>query len=199
MRMASNQLTKQTINQVIKYLAAGGNITILRSAPNLAPYLNIEVKQRLRKSTAPAYFKRIVRYIQQQELVLVSNQPKGKLRLRLSQTGVKRAQKISLDELAIPRPRRWDGRWRLVIFDVPEEHRQARNKLTQKLKDLGFYQLQKSAWVYPFPCLIEIEYLKRTYGIATFVSLAEISKIDQQSKLIRHFRSVLPASPKKIS
>ena len=197
--MSPNAVTKQTINDLVKYLSAGGNITVAAKAPNLAPYLTTELKRHLRKSTAMALFKRVIRYGRAQALLSAAELPKGRIRLRLTPAGIKRAQKISLDEINIPRPRRWDGRWRLVMFDIPETQRQARNKLTSKLKMLGFYQVQKSAWVYPFPCLIEIEYLKRTYGISSFVSLAEISKIDNHARLVRHFRSILPSQSKKIS
>lgn len=48
-------------------------------------------------------------------------------------------------------PRRWDGKWRLVIFDVPERIRGRRNFLRKELSDFGFHQLQKSVWVMPYP------------------------------------------------
>ena len=47
--------------------------------------------------------------------------------------------------------RRWDGRWRLVLFDVPEARRSARNKLRRYLQDRGFGYLQNSVWITPDP------------------------------------------------
>jgi phenylacetic acid degradation operon negative regulatory protein len=47
--------------------------------------------------------------------------------------------------------RRWDGRWRLVLFDVPEAQRSARNKLRRYLQDRGFGYLQNSVWITPYP------------------------------------------------
>ncbi len=47
--------------------------------------------------------------------------------------------------------RRWDGRWRLVLFDVPEARRGTRNKLRLYLQDRGFGYLQKSVWITPDP------------------------------------------------
>jgi phenylacetic acid degradation operon negative regulatory protein len=47
--------------------------------------------------------------------------------------------------------RRWDGRWRLILFDVPEARRSKRNKLRGYLRDRGFGYLQNSVWITPDP------------------------------------------------
>ncbi len=51
---------------------------------------------------------------------------------------------------------KWDKKWRVVIFDVPQELHRERNRLRMKLKTLGFYMLQKSVFVFPFPCEEEL-------------------------------------------
>lgn len=45
---------------------------------------------------------------------------------------------------------KWDGRWRVVIFDIPEENKVVREEVREKLKELGFGMLQKSVWLTPF-------------------------------------------------
>lgn len=45
--------------------------------------------------------------------------------------------------------RNWDGRWRMVIFDVPESQRPARDYIRGVLKRVGFYEFQRSMWIYP--------------------------------------------------
>lgn len=47
--------------------------------------------------------------------------------------------------------RRWDGRWRLVLFDVPEAHNSTRDKLRRYLRSRGFGYLQNSVWITPDP------------------------------------------------
>ena len=47
--------------------------------------------------------------------------------------------------------RRWDGRWRLVLFDLPEAKASARKKLRRFLHECGFGYLQNSAWISPHP------------------------------------------------
>jgi len=45
--------------------------------------------------------------------------------------------------------RRWDGCWRMVLFDVPETRRTARTKLRHYLQSRGFGYLQNSVWITP--------------------------------------------------
>jgi len=47
--------------------------------------------------------------------------------------------------------RHWDGRWRMVLFDVPEERSVARNRLRYYLHGRGFGYLQHSVWITPDP------------------------------------------------
>jgi phenylacetic acid degradation operon negative regulatory protein len=44
---------------------------------------------------------------------------------------------------------KWDGKWRVVIFDIAEINKRTRNLLRAKLKELGFGMLQESVWVSP--------------------------------------------------
>ncbi|MBI3983952.1 hypothetical protein HY346_01505 [Candidatus Microgenomates bacterium] len=189
--MSSNVLTKKLVDDLIKYLASGGRLVVRRNSQDLKDYLSPNLARQIRQSEATRICGRILRYMRQQALVSTEDMPKGQYRLRLTPVGMQRAHKITIKEISLPRPKRWDRRWRVVFFDIPETKRQARNNLVAKLKDLGFYQLQKSIWVHPFPCLIEIEFLKRTYDVTSYVTLAEITKIDRAPQLIRHFRAAL--------
>lgn len=46
---------------------------------------------------------------------------------------------------------KWDGGWRIVFFDIPESRRRYRDYLRKILKRVGFYEFQRSIWVYPYP------------------------------------------------
>ncbi|HEY4512417.1 MAG TPA: CRISPR-associated endonuclease Cas2 [Candidatus Paceibacterota bacterium] len=48
--------------------------------------------------------------------------------------------------------KRWDKKWRLVIFDIKEYKRHSRDKLRATLISIGFYRLQNSVWIYPYDC-----------------------------------------------
>lgn len=42
---------------------------------------------------------------------------------------------------------KWDGKWRIVIFDIPEDKRGIRDLFRRRLKSWGFQNWQQSVWV----------------------------------------------------
>jgi len=44
---------------------------------------------------------------------------------------------------------KWDGKWRMIFFDVPEKKRRYRDELRSMLRIIGFKEFQKSIWIYP--------------------------------------------------
>ncbi len=56
---------------------------------------------------------------------------------------------------------KWDKKWRLVLFDIPEKNRLTRDKLRKSLKRFGFKNLQRSAWISPLPTDKKIKQIKQ--------------------------------------
>ena len=50
------------------------------------------------------------------------------------------------------KPKKWDGKWRMLIFDIPEKRKSLREKIRLTLSDIGFVNLQDSVWIYPYSC-----------------------------------------------
>ena len=73
-------------------------------------------------------------------------------RLHLTSAGHTHIEKILMREYRIPEPVRWDGKWRILMFDIREKRRRVRNRLRTLLQGAGFVHLQDSVWVYPYPC-----------------------------------------------
>ncbi len=65
----------------------------------------------------------------------------------------------------------WDGKWRIVMFDVPNEKSNERNIFRQRLKSLGFQMLQKSVFVIPYPCEEELSRLCRRLKLQSYVNI----------------------------
>ena len=72
---------------------------------------------------------------------------------------------LQIDALKINRPKKWDGKYRIIIFDIAQLKKFYREALRGKLKELGFYPLQKSVWIHPFDCRDEIEVLREFFGL----------------------------------
>ena len=45
---------------------------------------------------------------------------------------------------------KWDGYWRIVIFDIPNKLSRTRESLRDLLRGIGFQKLQHSVWIYPY-------------------------------------------------
>ncbi|MBL7159273.1 hypothetical protein ISS85_02265 [Candidatus Microgenomates bacterium] len=74
---------------------------------------------------------------------------KGQPYLKLTGQGKKKlVRQFSLVQL---QKKRWDGLWRMLPYDIKETSRNDRNKLRNKLCELGFKQFQKSIYLSPYP------------------------------------------------
>ena len=77
----------------------------------------------------------------------------------------------------------WDGKWRVVIFDIPEIDKKAREYLRWKLISWGFGMLQKSVYISPLNVLADLkEYLKtlNLYGKVVVFEAKEVFTKDQR-------------------
>lgn len=120
--------------------------------------------------------------------LIVHRETKKGFVVELSEKGRRKVQEMQLRYLHIPKAAKWDGAWRVVIFDIPEKIKGARLALTFKLKKLGFLQLQKSVWVHAYPCGKEIEFLTELFDLFPFVNLITAKEIKDDVRLKKHFQ-----------
>lgn len=101
--------------------------------------------------------------------------------------GKKHSQLFLLENLTIPRPKRWDGKWRVVVFDVPEKWHRKRDIFRDYLKRLNFIKIQQSVYVYPFECTNEIALLSSSLSIDPYVIIMVSEIIQGEDKIIKNF------------
>jgi hypothetical protein len=77
--------------------------------------------------------------------------------IEITGKGLKRIEKIENNQLQIERSKKWDGKWRIVIFDIPNKLKNARDIFRAKLLNLEFEKIQESVYVYPFECKKNID------------------------------------------
>lgn len=112
----------------------------------------------------------------------------GKKYARLTEDGKKviafERQKFAL---AKTKKRRWDGRWRVIIFDVPERRRLVRDHLRDTMQETGFAHLQDSVWIFPYDCEDFVALLKADLKIGTAVLYMVVEQIENDKHLRAHF------------
>jgi len=84
--------------------------------------------------------------------------------------------------------KQWNGKWFLVFFDVPEVQRNKRDFLRRYLIKLGFYQYQKSVYLFPYDCEKEVELIKRIVEGAKYMKYIIAEKIEDEAKTKEYFK-----------
>ncbi len=85
------------------------------------------------------------------------------------------------------RPKKWDRRYRLVMFDVPEKRKKIRKLLRFEMQEVGFLRIQDSVWVYPFDCEEFVALLKADLRIGKDVLYAVVEEMENDKWIRKHF------------
>lgn len=128
-----------------------------------------------------------IRRLYQSKLIDYQEHEDGTLTLVLNEQGKRRALQYHPEAVCVKKPARWDGLWRLVMFDIPERHKKGRDALAGKLKRAGFLQMQKSVFVHPYPCRDEIDFLAELFEVKPYVRFVTAKEVDNELDLKRRF------------
>lgn len=134
-------------------------------------------------------FDRSFQGLSSEKLIKEQKLPDGSFKLVLTEKGKKVARQLSFlgSSINFKKPKKWDGKWRIVLFDIPEKDRLFRNILRQHLYDLDFRKLQHSVFVSPHPFEKEILDLIALYSAEKYVRVITAVKIDNETSLKKHF------------
>lgn len=168
---------------ILGVLAVGSLVVTFAALPGLALALAPFVSHR---RYHPATIRRTVLRLQKRHLVTWRKRGSEPV-LALTDAGRRQVLRHRLDTLSLKRAKRWDGRWRVVTFDIPEERKAAREALRAKLRHLEFYQLQRSVFITPHDCREVVAFLKEFYDLGRCVQYLEASHIDCREQLREHF------------
>lgn len=106
----------------------------------------------------------------------------------LTEKGAQLGEEISLrKELKLSRPKKWDRKWRVIMFDVWERRRNVRDRLRRMLEEVGFMKIQDSVWVYPYPCEDLLIFLRKSLKLGPSILYMVVDEIERDESLRRHF------------
>ena len=148
---------------IIRWIATAGLIYIAASSPYFIINLMRALKTRKKYKKRNVYeaFRRLLK----QGCINIEKKNK-QIYIKLTEKGKKMAGWLQIDALKINRPKKWDGKYRIIIFDIAQLKKSHREAFRGKLKELGFYPLQKSVWIHLFDCRDEIEVLREFFGLS---------------------------------
>lgn len=178
--LSNNYPKGELAKEILKAMAIGGVLAASLALPNLPQVLKFlgvvgaKDKYRVKRTIYNLKEKRLIDF---RENGLIEITEKGK----------KRILQYDIEDMNIKLPPKWDGHWRIVIFDIPEKFKKARNALNRKIKDLGFFPLQKSVFVFPFECRNEIDFVSEFFNVGKFVHYIVAKELDSEKFLKQHF------------
>ncbi len=103
---------------------------------------------------------------------------------RLTKEGKKKMHSLELDNEKSLVNTSWDGFWRIILLDLPENRKSERESLRYLLKKAGFVCLKNSAWISPFPFEHLFANIKKDLGLTTEMMIIVTENIDQESKKV---------------
>ena len=130
-----------------------------------------------------------IRRLNQKRLVELTEK-NNQLYIEITNNGKKLIKNFDYDNLELPKFKKWDKKWRLVIFDIPEKKNKERHALAIKLKDLGFYPLQESNYIYPYDCQDEIDFVCEFLSINRYVNYCLVESLGKREGDLRQFFSL---------
>lgn len=160
-------------------LAGAGIFVALALAPGLGAALKL-IDRNPRKASAK--LERALRALIQGGKV--EKTPKG---YKLTTTGEREFSRGKFDRYQLPALKKWDRRWRVICFDIPEKRKYVRHLVQRKLVEIGFYRLQDSVFVGPQPCGEFLNLTQEVFLLRKHLRGMVVTQIDDEYLLLRHF------------
>lgn len=134
-------------------------------------------------------FNRSLQKLVEQKLLTKQNLKNGSFKLSLTPQGKLQAKKLSLlgQSIKFKIPKKWDKKWRIVAFDIPEKNKAFRNILRRHLRELYFHKLQNSVFISAYPFEKQILELASLYKADKYIRVITATKIDNDKKLKKKF------------
>lgn len=186
-----NEKAIKSTKIILKCMLLGGGVVLASTSPYFVrkalPRILGAVNFEWRKYQNKRKFYNSFYYLKNSGMINMDY--KGKqLYIALTDEGKALAKKYWIDDLQIAKPKKWDEKWRIMIFDIKDEQKMKREALRGKIKELGFFQIQKSVWVYPYNFEKEAKILKEFFDFSSNeIKIIIASKIEDDGVIRKYF------------
>ena len=131
--------------------------------------------------------KRAVARLEQRGLIRRTKRDDGNEYLLLTQAGEHAFLQERHRSLVLDRSRVRNNTWRVIVFDILEDKKTVRDAIRRHLRNMGFYHLQKSVFVTPYPCEEEIRFLKKFYESESEICLMRATSLGEKELQARGY------------
>lgn len=134
----------------------------------------------------PYILRRNLKRLHQQKIVEVIEED-GREIIKLTNKGRTKYLKFRLEQLSL-NGGSWDGKWRVVMYDISKFKRNQQENFRRVLKYINFLQLQKSIYLTPYPCEEQIAYLREYFNVGSEVLFMRVDKIENEEIYKQYFK-----------
>ena len=185
--------TYASVKHILTYLGIGATIATAFVSPNAAGAIaktffspSFSYDPEGWKRYNKGYLRQSLRRLEAQKLVQYAV-AEGQDIVTITKEGKTKILKYALENLEIKKPKVWDGKWRVVIYDIPARDRSLQWVIRDALKSMGFYQMQESVYLFPYPCYDEVEFLRSFYGVGAMVKYLLVTKLEDDTSYREYF------------
>ncbi len=170
-------ITDKFLWDIYEILQTTGDTAISLLSPRIAKYylhIGNPVFDKYRHSKNKQKFHNLIYYAKRKGLIHIKSL-EGKKAVMLTKEGLGKALKASF--IMEGKKKRKDGKWTMLIFDVPERYRKSRDLLRSILHNLGYKMFQQSVWITPYDVSDPTESLLQMYSLDKYVKIFLIEEI----------------------
>lgn len=183
--MARNFSQRSLAMDLLRVIGKGVLITAFIAIPNLGIALRPLLRHR-RQRPRPSRIRQTLQALHHRGYIHVFHR-KGKVAYAITNEGKRFIAGASL-AVKIPKQVPWDGKWRILLFDIPETKGWQRRIFQSALRRARFFPLQRSVFVTPFPCQKEIREVMQTLNFSSEeVMILETSSLETSERQLRAF------------
>jgi len=187
--MIQKNKTEQRLSiKILKIFGIGLGIAAVSILAPQLPYvlLKVYIQQKLREPYSKNQMHNSLKYLRRKKFIAFEYK-ENKIKVILTKLGRQRLNKIAFEEIKI-QPVKWDDRWRLLTFDIPEYKKGERQTFREKIKELGFFHFQRSVFIFPYLCEKEIDEMVKFLEIRPFVHLITCDRFVGDNSLLKKFK-----------
>ncbi len=129
---------------------------------------------RYRRKMQSENFSKLIYHLKKSNFIRAKNL-ENKEGMLLTKEGIGKALRAGF--VLDAKNKRKDGKWTMVIFDVPEKYKKSRDRLRSILQSLGFELFQKSVWVTPYDVSKKLEMALQMHALDDFVKIFLIEEV----------------------
>lgn len=184
-RFLESDTPAASVTKIVLALAALAPIAVVGAmAPNVVQRLRPYQKKR---DVSVREVSKALDVLDRSKYLSLKRSSGGTVEICITKKGMQQARKLCLETVRLSPSATWNRKWHLLCYDIPVKYNAARLAFHAMVLKLGMYPLQKSVWVYPYPCEAEILFVADFFGVANYINFAVADFLLDEDKLLKFF------------